>query len=141
MKRISAIALVTLAGVFAASSALAQDLPVRANVPFSFNVGNKVMPAGHYTISPVMGSVIAIKNWDASTSALSATSQDDTSSQGGPALVFYKYGDQYFLCKIIGSPGFISAALPESKAERKARNQETMASNQSLVSIPAEEAN
>lgn len=141
MKRITGIALVTLAGVFAAGSALAQDLPVRANVPFSFNVGNKPMPAGNYSIAPVAGSVIAIRNWDANASVLSTTSQDGTPSQSGPALVFYKYGDQYFLCKIIGSPGFIGAALPDSKAERKARNRETMASNQSLVSIPATEGN
>lgn len=141
MKRITGIAIVTLASIFAAGSALAQNLPVRANVPFSFNVGNKVLPAGNYTITPIMGSVIAIKNWDAKASVLSATSQDGTESQDGPVLIFEKYGDQYFLTKIVASPGFTSAALPVSKAERKARTQETLASNKSLISIPAAEAN
>ena len=44
MKRITAIALFTIAGFVTAGSALAQNRAVRADVPFDFTVGDKLLP-------------------------------------------------------------------------------------------------
>ena len=50
MKRITAIALFAIANFALAGTSFAQSNGVRANVPFDFTVGNKLLPAGTYTI-------------------------------------------------------------------------------------------
>src|SRR3954469_21941759 len=51
MKRISALALLSLASLLTAGSAVAADRAAKATIPFAFNVGDMVLPAGEYTIS------------------------------------------------------------------------------------------
>ena len=72
MKRITAIALLTIATFVTAGRALAQDRAVQATVPFDFTVGEKLLPAGTYTIATASSDVIAIKNYDRRIAILSA---------------------------------------------------------------------
>ena len=50
MKRITAIALFAIASFAVADKSFAQGPTVQATVPFDFTVGNKLLPAGTYTI-------------------------------------------------------------------------------------------
>ena len=50
MKRITAIALLAIANFALAGTSFAQSKGVRANVPFDFTVGKKLLPSGTYTI-------------------------------------------------------------------------------------------
>jgi hypothetical protein len=81
---------------------------VMAEVPFEFEVGNKIIPAG----------ALLIRSSDARVDVLSSV----YASENGPpseqtALVFHRYGDRYFLTAIRVRGVAIVYELPESKGE------------------------
>jgi hypothetical protein len=100
----------------------AQDHTARATVPFGFNVGDKWVPPGTYTISSEMGSpnTIYIRSKDSKVTLLTLGQADSHLSKGGE-LVFTKYGDQYFLHEILCSACGMNVALLSSKHEKLAR--------------------
>jgi hypothetical protein len=141
MKRITVLALFSAAATLAAGNLLAQAHAVQATMPFDFMVGNKILPSGTYTVVPVTDDVIAIQNSDKKVVALSQASSDTRQLPNGAALIFDKYQNQYFLREVLGGPSTLNADLPWAKSERKARTQETMAHDQSQISIAASEGN
>jgi hypothetical protein len=64
-----------------AGTSLAQSNGVEAKVPFPFAVGDKVLPAGSYTITPKSSQLLVIKNRDRTASALSLFQEDEKKSQ------------------------------------------------------------
>jgi hypothetical protein len=141
MKRITAIALFAAAAGLAAGNLFAQAHAVKATMPFGFTVGDKLLAPGTYTVTPVSDDVIAIQNNDSHFLLLNQTSPDSRQLPNGAALVFDKYQNQYFLREVLGGPFALNVDLPSTKSERRARTMETMAHNQSQVSIPASEGN
>ncbi len=126
MKRIASItsiALFALVSFVTVGSISAQVQAVKANVPFDFTVGDKLLPAGHYTISVVNASAIEIQNSEQRVAILTMTTPDGNQSKTGE-LVFNKYGDQYFLREILCSQAAMNTAIPASKQEKRARTQE-----------------
>lgn len=95
--------------------------PLKANIPFSFSVGNETLPAGVYTIEPqTMSSVLLIRRNDGRAAMLTQTQgviarreQDQTK------LVFRRYGDQYFLAQIWTAGDSNGRELRESRTERE----------------------
>jgi len=132
MKRITSIALFALVSFVTIGFASAQDRAVKANVPFDFTVGNKLVPAGAYTISAPSYGVIEIQNRDRHVTLLSTTMPDARQSKTS-VLVFNKYGDQYFLSEILCSEANMNMAVPPSKTEKRARQQEASIPNTSQV--------
>lgn len=138
MKRITAIALFAAATTLGLGTAFAQGNAVRATMPFDFTVGSKTLPAGTYTINRFHNDLIEIQDWDKDASVLTATFSDDAQSKNGAVLIFDKCGDQYFLREVLaGSAGSLNVNLPLSKAEQKARQQESMAKNITRVTVQA----
>lgn len=122
MKRISVIALLALASSIGTGTALAQN-QVRVDVPFNFAVGNKVMAAGTYLITPTSGTAIEIQNratWDAVLTTTSWTGKESPKN----VLVFDKYDGHYFLREILCESAKMNVTLPKSKAEQRARELE-----------------
>jgi len=74
------------------------------NIPFSFIVGQKTLPAGEYTFEPNRKdshNVWLVQRRDGRISALFATMPVWASeTQEKANLIFHKYGDQYFLSQI-----------------------------------------
>lgn len=144
MKQI-AIALFALASTFGVGNAMAQEHPVRATIPFNFTVGDKVLPTGTYTVRPVGENIIEIFNENGTASVLSSVDVNSDAYTDphltNAILVFDREGDHYFLREVDGGPGAVNDSLPLSKAEQRSRHQETLALNQSQVSIPASEGN
>ena len=74
------------------------------NIPFSFIVGEKTLPAGEYTFEPNRTDsekVWLVQSRDGSTSALFTTMPVRSSeTQEKTRFVFHKYGDQYFLSQV-----------------------------------------
>ena len=124
MKNIAAITLLAIAGMVTTGKALAQyheaRTEVRAKVPFDFTVGERLLPAGDYSIVSVSDAVIEIRNRDNNVAVLSTASNDDNKLIHGK-LVFDEAADQYFLREILCTT--MNVRLPASRWE-KARIQE-----------------
>ena len=130
MKRITAIALFTLASILGAGNALAQSDEVRATVPFDFTVGNKLLPAGNYSITSVSNDGIEIRNREKHVAVLALAFPDGNQSENGGKLVFDKYAGQYFLREILcESSDAMNVKLPSTKSEKRARMEEASIPN------------
>ena len=101
MKKRMLIVLASL--LLAVGSAYAQSSRLVADIPFDFMVGNKVFPAGEYTVSPIGndGLALALQNSDAKSVqiimpnfCLSAQPQQESK------LVFNTYGEHRYLSQI-----------------------------------------
>jgi hypothetical protein len=74
---------------------------IKANIPFSFVAGHKVMPAGVYTVtrlnhnSPDVARVV--RSLDGRNVAVVLGGAFGKSAQGKPVLVFHRYGGTYVL--------------------------------------------
>jgi hypothetical protein len=85
------------------TAAYAQQTVIKADVPFSFTVGNKLYPAGEYSIAKFakLSSVLEISN-----KPLSESKMFQTANCAAPkpknisALVFERTGDVYALAQI-----------------------------------------
>ena len=140
IKRLTMLGLVSMFTLCAAVATANAQLsnPIRAKVPFDFNVGDKKLPAGEYTFSRLLGSaankVISVSSADASAHVFQSTfAAHVLTPKDKSTLVFHKYGDQYFLQQIWTGGEQEGAQVPESRGERTARTQlaQTQQSNMS----------
>ncbi|HEY6119227.1 MAG TPA: hypothetical protein VIV66_04660 [Pyrinomonadaceae bacterium] len=129
-KRLTMLSLVSIFTLCAAvTSANAQlSNPIRAKIPFDFNVGDKKLPAGEYTFSRLSGfsgnKVMSVSNADASTHMFQSTfAAEVLIPRNKSSLVFHKYGDQYFLAQIWASGEQEGTQLPESRSEQSIQRQ------------------
>ena len=123
MKRISELALLIIASMATCSSAIGQQSVIKANIPFDFTVGNNWMPAGEYIISSPLRQVLEIRSADLAKAAMIVSSQSFQESGSGSELVFDKYGDQYFLHRVLcPSVSSLNLDLTQGKAEKNARS-------------------
>ena len=123
MKRFPVIALVILAGACAAASLQAQSHEVRADIPFSFAVGSKQLPAGHYEFLTGPSDTIVTRNTDNEVVILSRTEQAFHKVGSLNVLVFNKYKDDYFLREIRCPSIAMNVEIPQSKLEKQIRVQ------------------
>jgi hypothetical protein len=135
MKQISSIALLALAGLCTAGSLQAQSHEVRANVPFDFAVGDKLLPAGSYRFLPQLDSSVLIGNRDQQMLVLARNSEDGKAGESD--LVFNKYGSQYFLNGIHCTSIAVNVELPASRLEKRAQHQlaQSSAPSRTLVAL------
>ena len=93
------------------------------NIPFSFIVGQKTLPAGEYTVEPNRKdshNVWLVQSRDGRTSALFATMPVRASeTQEQAKLIFHKYGAQYFLSEIWTPGGNSGRELRMPRLERE----------------------
>lgn len=127
--------LATMLPLMAAAQLTSSDKLV-AQVPFEFRAGNKVMPPGQCVVqlAGVDATTLVVRNRDAKAALISNASMGETKKAAGTAaLVFHKYGDQYFLSglKIGGSRTIYQ--LPEGKAEAEIRAQNVPATEEILL--------
>ena len=124
MKKYFSLVLVAAALLFA-STAQAQEILVKANIPFDFVVGDTVYSAGTYTIAPALYSTSAmlLEGPDARNIVMSNHCSSALPSKT-TVLVFDRMGDTYFLNQVRVQGRSDGREFPKSKAERKlAKNQ------------------
>jgi hypothetical protein len=111
--------LFALALVMALAFALNANAQIKAqaNVPFSFTVGEKALPAGGYEIKDAGMNAVLIQSAHGSAAALVTVSATQKSSDQGHKLVFHKYDDRYFLYQV-WSGGSRGMELRETKYEK-----------------------
>ena len=119
------IAMMILAGFVAMSSAKAQTSASRqliANIPFEFSVGDKAMPAGHYTVRQINPAsdlaILQIRNEDGSAAAMVQVRPVPGKTQESAMLVFHRYGDRYFFAQAWSTGDSEGLEAPRSRAER-----------------------
>jgi hypothetical protein len=113
-------ALLAIACLSASVLGYAQS-PVRANIPFEFTIGQKVLPPGQYSITNVSDRVLELRNWDKRISVLVPTDATAYVEQKPHVLVFRVYGNQYFLHEVRGGIGEFTLDLRPSKLEKEAQ--------------------
>ena len=126
--------LLLMSGLMAAQSLTSSS--VVAQVPFDFMVNNKIIPAGESVVrsTGTDGQMLAIRNFDARQSALTASSYSQSNQAAdSTVLVFKRYGNQWFLSEIRLEGSNTAYKLPESRAEAELRAQNAPASQQILL--------
>jgi len=100
------------------SGAFAQSI-VKANIPFSFNVGATQMPAGQYQIKEDH-TRLSITVLNVQTGALvSVPVQQDSYTAAHPTMIFRNVGDRHFLARVSESMDGLNLTIPVSKAEKQ----------------------
>ena len=146
IKRLTMLSLVSMFTLCAAAvSANAQlSNPIKAKIPFDFNVGENKLPAGEYTFSRLSGDyskVISVSSADARAHVFQSTFEASIHTpKNESTLVFHKYGDHYFLEQIWSGGEQEGTQVPESRGERTIQRQlaQTQQSNMSGEMIRAE---
>src|SRR5271165_1097652 len=83
--------------VMAVVASNAQTVGLRVDIPFNFNVAEKVLPAGHYLILAPQGQTLKILGPNGA-AALTMTNPTSVSRPKGPgAVAFNCYGRRCFL--------------------------------------------
>jgi hypothetical protein len=121
MKQFPVTGLLILASACTAASLQAQSREVRADVPFSFAVGSKQLPAGHYTFVTGPSDTILTRNTDNEVVFLTRTENAYHPVGYLNVLVFNKYGDDYFLREIRCPSIAMNVEIPQSKMEKQIR--------------------
>jgi len=103
-----------------AAAQLSSTQKIGAQVPFEFGVANKIVPAGTFVLkaTTINPGILSLRNADSSVNMYVSASRDEARTPAADyALVFHKYGDQYFLwgMKLKGSRTIYR--MPRSKAE------------------------
>jgi hypothetical protein len=112
----------TLVAFAPGSRAIAQNstLHLVADVPFDFQSGSEMMPAGRYDIQQLSNHVLIVRGTNQPRSQmLIAVSAETLKPSEHGKLRFHRYGNRYFLYQI-WSPGNLSGLeLPKSHAEQE----------------------
>jgi hypothetical protein len=115
------------ASLFVVSAARAQEIRVKADIPFDFVAGNRAYPAGSYRIEPIENTTALLLE-DANKSGLAMVMphacQSVTPAES-TKLVFHRVGDTYFLSQIWVEGRSTGREFAETKRETQlARNGE-----------------
>jgi len=117
------VALFGFVFTLSAVNALAQSQPVlKANIPFDFSAANRTLPAGEYTVSNTNAAsgTIVVRNTDGNKAVALIASPFSPKNEAKQAmLVFHRYGDQYFLAKVINAGGWAGREIVMSKTEKR----------------------
>jgi hypothetical protein len=97
---------------------------IRAQVPFDFHVGERLVEAGAYTVKSLTDDeqVLRISGDKGSAATMTNYGTERGNGKGRARLIFHKYGDQYFLAAVWGADSN-GRTLSESKRERNLRKE------------------
>src|ERR1700745_2833303 len=100
MKSHKQLAAVTIFAALACTGLRAQTVDLWATIPFDFNAGDKLMPAGKYLIQEkgYLSIFHGVDNGSPNVILMTATGERSTSREA--RLDFHRYGNRYFLTTI-----------------------------------------
>jgi hypothetical protein len=124
-----------------AGSAIAQSDHVRANIPFSFTVENKTLPAGAYDVEALSISDaqhLVLRSEDSSSNTIVGCNTAQVLTPANKTeLVFDRYGDKYFLSEIWVQGATHGRHLPKSSREKELAREMARDRNQDRIEIVA----
>lgn len=110
------------------AAAQAQTTHLTTTVPFAFSAGNVRLPAGEYRVAavgPWGGSTLSVHNVNSNAGTLVLSTSCRSQKPAADAkLVFYRYGQQYFLAEVWNrNSSFGNQIRINSRQTELARNQ------------------
>ena len=97
----------------------AKDIEVKSDIPFAFQIGDAVMPAGTYEITH-HGKVLFMQSEDGRNAAFNVTSPGSHVKQARTGmLIFNRYGGDCFLTEVVGPGQADGRSVPMSKREKE----------------------
>ena len=123
------IALLVLVGsmAVAAQAQTSGRTQLIAKIPFQFNVGNKALPAGEYSVRQINPdsdhSVLQLSSKDGNASAMIQVDSVIGKAQETAKLTFHRYGNKYFFAQAWIDGDNTGMQAPKSKAERAAESE------------------
>jgi hypothetical protein len=100
----------------------AQTVGLRVDIPFNFNVAEKVLPAGHYLILAPQGQTLKILGPNGA-AALTMTNPTSASRPEGPgAVAFNCYGRRCFLSQFWTARTESGQQVPKCRLEKELAN-------------------
>jgi hypothetical protein len=100
---------------------------IEVQIPFAFQIGDKTLPAGDYSIKQLSQDTLAIEslNGDERVVAPAAgrVEQNPNAKPSTEKLVFRQYGEQYFLAQVWMTRGASGRELNKTDAERNAASE------------------
>jgi hypothetical protein len=113
-----------------------------ASIPFAFNVGNKTLPAGEYTVRVVNPSsdqrVLQIRSKDGRVSAVIQTIGATSNNADDAKLVFHRYGETYFFAQAQMAGDATMLAAVKTRAQRSKERELASNVRKATVEILAE---
>jgi hypothetical protein len=106
MKRLTQFVEVTIFAALACTGLHAQIVDMRAEIPFDFHVGAKLMPAGEYVVHEA-GTVLWLRDTASGGPAVAVITIAASSLEpsGAARLDFNQYGSEYVLTDVWNSGG------------------------------------
>jgi hypothetical protein len=123
-------------GLFASTgSAKAQDGPrVDVHIPFAFQVGSKLMPAGSYAMHVGFSHDVVQLEDQGSSKPASVLLVGSPSERGKidriARLIFHRYGDRYFLREVWEGNGGMGVVSAPSREEKMLRHKQAATQTQ-----------
>lgn len=125
-KQMLAVAGVVLLSIVAAGECRAQSRSLDVSVPFTFEVGDKNLPAGNYRVESVQTGAGSLEVFRSNSGdvRLRISTIVTASSHGtpAPALVFHRFGNRYFLAQILTGDGHARELFPSRQEKELARS-------------------
>lgn len=131
----SRVVVLIVVGLCAIAAQAQTSKTMYANIPFSFNIGEKYMDSGRYTINLFANNVESWRDANGKPVALFVALHKETmGEEDRPRLVFHRYGDQYVLSEV-WSDTSAQQVLP-SKFEKRLAQAPTKESIALLTEAP-----
>lgn len=132
VKRFTMLTLVVglmLAGAVVSANAQANANRVTADIPFDFIVGDKILPAGKYTVNTTASNRQGLRISNSAGKSLAmifSLAIAEKTEERTARMVFHRYGQQYFLAEVWSGDDY-GSQLVKCKRERNVRRE--LASN------------
>lgn len=136
-----ALCLLTVGGGVVANAQIDSSATIRANVPFTFVVGDTTLPAGKYDMRVLDGdsaNVLELRSVHGHTSVVFDTENAETRGDqimSKCELAFNKIGDTYFLSQIWIAGTASGSQLAESRMEKRLEGRGMKSERHSIVAM------
>lgn len=137
---ILALSILTV-GTVATASAQLPGTRMSAQIPFDFMVGEQTLPAGTYELRRLGNDryLLCIQNIEDTRNVMifNTSLLDDRELIGHSALVFHRYGDVYFLARIVSEyEGLVRRLTPSEQERSMERDLASNKKTRQIESVP-----
>lgn len=117
------------------AAAQSSSTVAEANIPFAFQAGNGLMPAGKYRVVRESTSLVLLSGPSHAEEFVIVHDAYATKTPSNGKIVFHRYGDKYFLSQIWTQGNSNGLESSKTRAEKEAMKETRLAKNDSSPSL------